>query len=301
MDFSGLQAFAAVVTAIVLEAAPFLLLGSLAAGAVEAWMPEGALDRLLPKHRAGRVLAGLLAGFLLPACECGIVPLARRLLRKGVPVAAALPYMLAAPVVNPISMLATWVAFRGDWGMVLGRVALVAVPAAALGLALGDRKARDILAPGLDMAHDAGCSCRAHGGAHGGSKLLSALRHAAEEFLDMSRFLVLGAVASAIFKVFLPQGVLEAVAGSPLGAVAALMLLAVLLSICSQADAFVAASLTMFPRGAQLAFLALGPMLDLKLIPAYLAVFRRPVFRSLVVVPTVLIFVLCALLTALWG
>ncbi|MCM0754803.1 permease [Desulfovibrio aminophilus] len=301
MDFSGMQAFAAVVTAIVLEAAPFLLLGSLAAGAVEAWMPEGALERLLPKSRPGRVLVGLLAGFLLPSCECGIVPLARRLLRKGVPVAAALPYMLAAPVVNPISMLATWVAFRGDWGMVLGRVALVAVPAAALGLALGDRKARDVLAPGLDMAHDAGCPCCSLGGAHGGSKILSALRHAAEEFLDMSRFLVLGAVASAIFKVFLPQGVLEAVAGNPLGAVAALMLLAVLLSICSQADAFVAASLTMFPRGAQLAFLALGPVLDLKLIPAYLAVFRRPVVRALAIMPTVIIFVLCALIAALWG
>lgn len=297
MDLNTLHTFAAVVTAIVLEAAPFLLLGSLAAGLVEVLAPEGALERLLPASLPGRILAGLLAGLILPSCECGMVPLARRLLRKGLPVAAAVPYMLAGPVVNPVCLLSTWVAYRGDWTMVLLRVALVLLPAGVLGWILGRRQASEILAPGLETAEACGCGC----GHRHGSRLWSVLRHAAEEFLDMGRFLVFGALASAAFKVFLPQAALESLAGTPALAVPAMMLLAVLLSVCSQADAFVAASLTMFPRSAHLAFLALGPMLDLKLVPAYLTVFRWPVFRVLVWVPAALIFLLCLGLGLVWG
>jgi hypothetical protein len=297
MDLNTLHTFAAVVTAIVLEAAPFLLLGSLAAGLVEVLAPEGALERLLPASLPGRILAGLLAGLILPSCECGMVPLARRLLRKGLPVAAAVPYMLAGPVVNPVCLLSTWVAYRGDWTMVLLRVALVLLPAGALGWILGRKQAPEILAPSLETVEACGCGC---GAAHG-PRLWAVLRHAAEEFLDMGRFLVFGALASAAFKVFLPQAALESLAGTPALAVPAMMLLAVLLSVCSQADAFVAASLTMFPRSAHLAFLALGPMLDLKLVPAYLTVFRWPVFRVLVWVPAALIFVLCLGLGLVWG
>lgn len=295
MDLNTLHTFAAVVTAIVLEAAPFLLLGSLAAGLVEVLAPQGALERLLPASLPGRILAGLLTGLVLPSCECGMVPLARRLMRKGLPVAAAVPYMLAGPVVNPICLLSTWVAYRGDWAMVLLRMGLVMIPAAALGLILGRRRAAEVLAPSLDTVE--GCGC----GHHHGPRPVAVLRHAAEEFLDMGRFLVFGALASAVFKVFLPQAALGSLAGTPALAVPAMMLLAVLLSVCSQADAFVAASLTMFPRSAHLAFLALGPLLDLKLIPAYLAVFRWPVFRLLIWVPAVLIFVLCLGLGLFWG
>lgn len=298
MDLNTLHTFASVVTAIVLEAAPFLLLGSLAAGLVEVLAPEGALERLLPSSLAGRIAAGLLAGLILPSCECGMVPLARRLLRKGLPVAAAVPYMLAGPVVNPVCLLSTWVAYRGDWAMVLLRVGLVAAPAALLGWLLGRKQALEVLAPGQEL-EGRGCSCGC--GHRHGSRLVAILRHTAEEFLDMGRFLVFGALASAAFKVFLPQPALEALAGSPVLAVPAMMLLAVLLSVCSQADAFVAASLTMFPRSAHLAFLALGPVLDLKLIPAYLAVFRWPVFRLLIWVPVLLIFILCLGLGLVWG
>lgn len=304
MDQSAFAIFAAIVTSIVLEAAPFLLLGSLLSSILAVYVGDDALSRLGRKHLSAQIGLGLVAGLILPTCECGVVPVTRRLLKKGVPAGAAIPFMLAAPVVNPVSLASTWVAFQGDWQMVAGRVALVLVPAAALGWALGALKGADLLRPaagaGLAMAHDAphapGCGC-GHDHEHGkrpglAQGMLDVLRGTGREFLDMGLFLILGACAAGLFKVFLPQEWLGLVSTNIWLAVPAMMLLAVLMSICSEADAFVAASLSMFPRPALLAFLALGPMLDLKLLPAFLSVFQRRVALVVILAPAAAVYML---------
>lgn len=320
MDQSALATFAAIVTSIVVEAAPFLLLGSLLASLLAVFVGDGALERLGQRSLPVQICLGLFAGLLLPTCECGIVPVARKLLRKGVPAGAAIPFMLAAPVVNPISIASTYVAFQGDLSMVLLRIGMVLLPAATLGWVLGGVKGTALLRPSLDLAPSfpmsetggGGCGCNSHcgcGGEHAHAesppslptRLVEVLRHTAHEFLDMGRFLILGACAAGLFKVFVPQGVLGLVSGNPVLAVAAMMLLAVVLSVCSEADAFVAASLSMFPRPALLAFLALGPMLDLKLIPAFLGVFQRRVALAIIVVPAVMIFLMAVSLGMYWG
>ncbi|HWR02756.1 MAG TPA: permease [Humidesulfovibrio sp.] len=302
MDQSAFAIFAAIVTSIVLEAAPFLLLGSLLSSVIAVYVGDDALARLGQKSLPAQIGLGLFAGLLLPTCECGVVPVTRRLIKKGVPAGAAIPFMLAAPVVNPVSLAATWVAFQGDLSMVAGRVALVVLPAAALGWALGSINGPDLLRPTLDMAHDAhaeGCGCGC-GHDHAGERkhpglaqgLLDVLRGTGREFLDMGLFLIVGACAAGLFKVFLPQEWLTLVSANLWLAVPAMMLLAVLMSICSEADAFVAASLSMFPRPALLAFLALGPMLDLKLIPALASVFQRRVALVLILAPAVGVYML---------
>ncbi|MDP3426043.1 MAG: permease [Humidesulfovibrio sp.] len=296
MDQGTLHIFSAIVTSIVLEAAPFLLLGSLLSSILAVFAGDGAFERIGNRPVAVQIVIGLAAGLILPTCECGVVPVTRRLLRKGVPSAAAISFMLAAPVVNPVSIASTWVAFQGDMSMVLWRVALVAVPAAILGWSLAGGKGRDLLRPSLDMAPGCGCG---YGGDHDQAtpgplpaRLVLVLRHTASEFMDMGRLLILGACAAGAFKVFLPQDVLGLVSGSLWLAVPALMLLAVLMSICSEADAFVAASLSMFPRPALLAFLALGPVLDLKLLPAFFSVFKRRIALAVVLVPACVIYIL---------
>ncbi len=305
MDQSAFAIFAAIVTSIVLEAAPFLLLGSLLSSVIAVYVGDDALARLGQKSLPAQICLGLFAGLLLPTCECGVVPVTRRLLKKGVPTGAAIPFMLAAPVVNPVSLAATWVAFQGDLSMVAGRVALVILPAAALGWALGAIKGPDLLRPTLEMAHAThaahadGCGCGC-GHDHAGERkrpglgqgLLDVLRGTGREFLDMGLFLIVGACAAGLFKVFLPQEWLALVSANLWLAVPAMMLLAVLMSICSEADAFVAASLSMFPRPAILAFLALGPMLDLKLIPALATVFQRRVALVLIIAPAVGVYML---------
>jgi hypothetical protein len=303
--------FASYATAIVFEAAPFLLLGALLGSLVEVCVPDTVLQRLVPRSPGGQISFGLLAGLVVPTCECGVVPIARKLLVRGVPPRVVIPYMLAAPVMHPVSLLSTLVAFPGQWYMALWRVILVAVPAVALGLALGEARPEDVLraarpalgrmpAPGApaaahdDHGHGPACSCGCghdHGPA-GGSKILRVLLHTAEEFLSMGRFLVLGACAAAAFKAFLPLGAIAWLGDNVFVAVPGMMLLAVLLSVCSEADAFVAASFAMVPKAAQLAFLALGPMVDLKLIPMFLVTFRRRLAVALVTVPTVVVLLL---------
>lgn len=297
MDQSAFAIFASIVSSIVIEAAPFLLLGSLLSSIIAVYVGDGALSRLARKGLPAQIALGLFAGLLLPTCECGVVPVTRRLIRKGVPAGAAIPFMLAAPVVNPVSMASTWVAFQGSWEMVAWRVALVLVPAAMLGWTLGAAGAQSLLRPTLDMAHDAGCGCcNAHAEHQSrpslGQGLLDVLRGTGREFLDMGMFLILGACAAGLFKVFLPQELLQTVSGSVWTAVPAMMLTAVLMSVCSEADAFVAASLSMFPPAALLAFLAIGPMLDLKLIPAFLAVFRRKAALVLLLAPAAAVYLL---------
>ncbi|MGE4504623.1 MAG: permease, partial [Desulfovibrionaceae bacterium] len=306
-DFS---LFASVATAIVAEAAPFLLLGALVGALFEVYVPASAVERLAPRHPAAQVLAGLAAGMLLPTCECGVVPVVRRLLLKGVPPRMALPYMLAAPVINPVVLVSTWVAFQGDASMVLWRCALVALPAVLIGMAVGDLSAAEVLRPGMGGRaaacscgcghdhdhdhehdrndhdhdnHDDGCGC-GHDHVHADdrengrrSRLVAVLALTGREFMDMGRFLVLGALAAALFKTMLPGHLIGFFSANLWLAVPAMLLLAVLLSVCSEADAFVAAGFSMFPRAAQLGFTALGPMLDLKLAPMFYAVFHRRV------------------------
>lgn len=312
MELSTLAAiappFTAIVTSIVLEAAPFLLLGSLLSSILAVFVGDGALEKLGRRPVPVQIALGCLAGIVLPTCECGVVPVVRGLLRKGVPTATAIPFMLAAPVVNPVSVAATVVAFQGDWRMAAMRVGMTLIPAAALGWALAATKGLELLRPTLDMApghvHGPGCGCghdhsqetKASLPAKLPSKLIDVLRHTAQEFLDMGRYLILGACAAALFKTLLPQGLLTLVSGSLIPAIGAMMLLAVLLSVCSEADAFVAASLSMFPPAALLSFLVLGPMLDLKLIPAFLSVFKRRVALAVICVPALMIFILCAAL-----
>ena len=286
-----LALFASIVVAVFLEAAPFLLLGALLGALVEVYVPTEGLLRLLPAHPLAGIGLGVAAGLFLPTCECGVVPIARRLLAKGVPGPIALTYMLSAPVFNPVVLVSTYIAFRGRPGMLFGRLGLVLIPAVLLGAFLGGGDTTELLRTSAPPKHDepAHPARRAGPQARGG-RLLAVFRHTGTDFLDMGRFLLLGAVASALFKSVVPGRILSAFTGEVLVSVGIMMLLAILLSVCSEADAFVAASFGAFPPIAQLAFVSVGPMVDIKLISMYASVFRRPVAIRLIHFPIVLIY-----------
>jgi uncharacterized membrane protein YraQ (UPF0718 family) len=318
----NLDLFAQATLSIVIEALPFLLLGSLASGLVEAYVPRERLERLLPKGRLASTGFGLLLGAATPCCECGVVYLARRLMGKGVPPGAAVAFMLAAPVVNPVSILSTVVAFRGDVSMAVWRCLLVGLAALVVGWLAGGQKTEALLRPLDGRQPDCGCG-HDHGPDHDhnhapatvpgspfGSladalpvaalrrnirreKAASALRHAMADFLDMAKVLVFGAMVAAAFKAYVPAPVVMAMENDMALAIPGMMLLAVCLSLCSQADAFVAASFSSFPLASRLAFLALGPMLDLKLLLMWRDVFTKRLVRLLVVVPAAIVFVAC--------
>ncbi|MGL5094039.1 MAG: permease, partial [Planctomycetia bacterium] len=96
---------------IVYEALPFIILGSLISGMLEELLPQKFFQRFLPKRRFLAIAGSSLLGVVLPMCECGIVPVMRRLMKKGVPASCAITYMLSAPIINPIVLASTALAF----------------------------------------------------------------------------------------------------------------------------------------------------------------------------------------------
>ncbi|NLF75185.1 MAG: permease [Chloroflexi bacterium] len=265
---------------IFIEAAPFLLLGTVTSGLIEAFISHDDLMRILPRHPVLATVAGGLMGFAFPVCECGVVPVTRRLYRKGLPLPVGIAFLLAAPVVNPIVIASTYAAFHARAiEIVYLRVAVALVAAVLIGLLFGlqSRADRLLREPGhvpawrrspsppapaaLAVVHDpepslSGLPGRLVLAPAGAAPALAAnarpsrmalipgLRHAlslaAEEFFEMGRYLILGSLLAAGLRVVITQGQLEALATNPVNSVFVMQALAFLLSICSTADAFVA-------------------------------------------------------------
>jgi uncharacterized membrane protein YraQ (UPF0718 family) len=276
-----IQAFLIVFGSLVVQAMPFVLLGALASAAIEVFVPVNALERVAGLPRPLQLPAAALAGVALPICECGSVPVARRLAARGLTPSAAVTFMLAAPVLNPVVIASTFVAYRARsslWTMVIGRFALGMLVAIVVGWVLGSRSKDEVLRPRSEEAH----AVLVEPGPPE-ARWRRFFLHTGNDFLFMGRYLLVGAAAAAMVQTFLPASFVSKVAGTPVLDIAVMMGLATVLSLCSESDAFVAASFVQFGPAAQLAFLVSGPMIDLKLGALYAGTFRRGFLPMLVV------------------
>jgi uncharacterized membrane protein YraQ (UPF0718 family) len=263
LDSPSVQTWATVFVSICFQALPFLVLGTILAGVITACVPPGEIGQLLPRNRVLAVPVAGAVGVGLPGCECGSVPIAGRLVASGAPAAPALAFLLAAPAVNPVVLVATAVAFSGQLEMVVARFVASLATAVIVGwvwLRLG----RD------DLVERARRRTRP-----AGSRVEVFRATAVHDLLHAGGYLVVGGITAATLQVVVPTSLLDGVAGTGLGAVLALAALAVILAICSEADAFVAASLTQFSLTAKLAFLVVGPAVDVKLVALQAGTFGR--------------------------
>jgi uncharacterized membrane protein YraQ (UPF0718 family) len=202
---------------------------------------------------------------VLPGCECASVPVASSLIGRGVAPAAAFTFLLSAPAINPVVLTATAVAFPGQPDMVAARLLASLATASVMGwlwLWLGRA---EWLRPVVRHA----------GHQHGASRWREFRVGFQHDFLHAGGFLVVGAMAAATFNVAVPRSVLDVFSGSPWLSVLFLAGLAIVLAVCSEADAFVAASLSGFSPTARLAFMVVGPMVDVKLIALQAGTFGR--------------------------
>jgi uncharacterized protein len=254
LDQPAVAHWATIFVAIAVQAMPFLALGVTVSGAIAAFVSPGFLPRVLPDRPVFAVPVAAVAGAALPGCECGSVPIAGRLVARGAQPAAALTFLLSAPAINPVVLVATAVAFPGRPEVVAARALASLLAATVVGLVWA-RFGNDKL---LQRAH------RHH--SHEGAPLSVFASTAQHDLLQAGGFLIVGAATAATLQTAVPRSVLDAVAGSGAAAVLALAALAVVMAICSEADAFVAASLTQFSLTARLAFMTVGPMVDVKLI-----------------------------------
>jgi hypothetical protein len=255
-----LNELAVVFISIVLQSLPFVLLGVFASALVQRYLSAERLARWLPRGRLSLVLLASGFGFVAPVCDCGVIPLARRLGAKGVPVYAATAFILAAPVVNPVVLTSTAVAFQGDWTIVALRMAMSLSVAVTVGLL-----ASTLMPEASMVSVPAAVPPAPSADARSSGALASIVAHAVTEYFDVALFIVLGALFTAVTQTFVPRGDLAALGGSRIGSVATLMPVATLLSICSEADAFVArAFAATFTTGALLAFMTIGQIVDLR-------------------------------------
>jgi len=260
----NLSVAATVFSAVFIQALPFLVLGVLVSGLIAAFVSPERLARMLPRRTGAAILAAGVGGAALPGCECGSVPVARRLFGPGASGAAALTFMLAAPAINPVVLVATAVAFPGQPKMVAARCLASLLTAVVMG-AVWSRWGR----PGwvtrtLPKLHDDAASRW--------TVFTEAARH---DFLQAASYLVIGAAAAAALHVLVPPTVFEHLAGHIVLGVLTMALLAFVLAVCSEADAFVASSLTMLPLVPKLVFMVVGPAVDVKLFAMQAGMFGR--------------------------
>ncbi len=292
--------FAVCFLSILFEGVPFLFLGTFISGLIEVFLPAESLGRWLPRNPFLAICLSALMGNIFPMCECGVVPVIRRMLAKGLPVSCGVTYLLAAPIVNPIVAVSTYAAFRGQhagrmtcWRIALGGLIAVAAGCVVERLPVGRVLNKVTLAvlpvrrrtgafrlpktPGATADIAIGCIALATPG----RRLIAAGRCAAFDFLDVGFYLVMGALVASVFNTAIDKQVLLPLAAHVWLATAALMSLALLLSLCSTSDAFIATTFSGFPPAAKLAFMVLGPMMDFKLLFMYGLVFRKRLTVSL--------------------
>jgi uncharacterized membrane protein YraQ (UPF0718 family) len=295
---------------IIYEAMPFIVLGVLIAGLLEEFVPQQAIASVVPRNHVFAIGIGALLGLVFPMCECGIIVVMKRLLRKGLPLSVCIAYMLAGPVINVVVMTSTYVAFSGykeagvndvlggPWfvvGLRIGLSYIVAIGTALLVDWQWRRHGNRLLHPAILR----GLRTTGAGESNGIARRSAAERvnnitqTALHDFVDIMAFLVLGALLAAGGKFIIAESnIRQFLQDTPAVAISLMMGIAILFCLCSEADAFVAANFPLFwPDSSKLAFLVLGPMLDLKLLLMYTRVFRARLIYTIVAALLVQVFV----------
>jgi uncharacterized protein len=300
--------------ALAFEGLPFVLVGSLISGFIAAFVPSRVITRFLPKNRFLATLVSGLLGLIFPVCECGVVPVVRRLLDKGLPLSCGITYMLASPIVNPLVAISTYAAFRAQQPglntgirLICGYLVAVIVglavsrldPARLLGRQAVPARVRRRTALSIATMPDAPDATR---GVSVMQRVIGAVQLASDDFIDTAIYFMIGAAVASIFNTAIDQRIILPLASNPVLSVAAMMVIAGILTLCSTSDAFIAATFTAFPIPARMAFLIFGPMFDFKLLFLYSALLKKRTVVALGVGLFVIVGVLCvAFLPAIYA
>ncbi|MCY8000649.1 permease [Bacillus haynesii] len=257
---------------ILIEAIPFVLIGVFISGLIQMFVTEEMMAKIIPKNRFLAVLSGTFAGVLFPACECGIVPIARRLLLKGVPLHAAVAFMLTAPIINPIVLFSTFIAFGNKWDVVFYRGGLAIAVSLIAGLIISYQfKGNQLIENGTHGHHH-----HVHVSQSFLQKLGGTLRHAVDEFFSVGKYLIIGAFVAAAMQTYIKTSTLLAIGQNDVSSSLVMIGLSFVLSLCSEVDAFIASSFSStFSLGSLIAFLVFGAMVDIKNLLMMLGIFKK--------------------------
>ena len=331
--------FSTIFLSIIFEGIPFILIGALASSIIQIFVSEGTIAKLIPKNKLVGVLIASLVGLVFPVCECAIVPITRRLIKKGVPLSIAVTFMLSVPIMNPVVLLSTHYAFMGMSYMVIARALLGMVGAITIGILIGllhkdsPFKPQRVKKPkgisigkvenvsGHHTAHNHintniikhnhshvdennnNCSCghsHNHNNSNFNNKFIEnigeIISHTSAELYDIGRFFIMGVFLSTCMQVFIPKTYILSIGGGVLSSIIVMMVLAFVLSVCSETDAFIARGfLGQFTTGSILGFLILGPMIDIKNTIMLCGSFKLNFVAKLIFLIITICFILAAI------
>jgi uncharacterized membrane protein YraQ (UPF0718 family) len=253
---SSFKNFTTIFLSIFFEAIPFILLGTLVSSLIQVYVSTETIHRLLPKHSILAIFPAIFFAALFPICECAIIPVVRRLIQKGMPAHIGIIFLIATPILNPVVALSTHLAFRMQPYMLYSRIGLASITAIGISLLVYKwSKTRPILKNIYKHAIVE----------HSNRNIWTALYHAIDEFFDVAKYVIMGALLAAMAQVTLDREMLGSLATNPWTASLVMMGTAFILSVCSEADAFVASSFSaLFPFGSLTAFLVFGAIFDIK-------------------------------------
>lgn len=290
-----LESFSVILISIVLEAIPFVLLGTFISSLIEVYVSKDTIAEKIGKNNIKYyVIAGLI-GIIMPVCECAIVPIMRRLVKKGVPIGIAVTFMLAVPILNPVVLLSTYYAFIGDISYVFGRAMFGYAGAIIIGVIVGQISNNEELFKKNETC-EAHCGCD-HDHKHDDkSKIYQVISHTSSEFLDVCKYLIIGATIASLMQIFIPRDLITSISDNLLMSIIVMMILAFVMSLCSEADAFIAATFrNVFPQSALITFLIYGPMIDIKNTIILLSSFKARFVLKLISIITIVCFMLGSL------
>ena len=296
-------------TSILFESIPFLLLGAIISSIIETYVSNETMARIIPKNKVLGSFVGIFLGFFLPACDCAVIPVSKRLLKKKVPINVAVSFMLASPIINPVVLLSTYYAFYNKnpeifWYRLLFGIVIALIIGIIIGIVFKDKKViKNELLEDDDEDHCC-CGCEDHHHEHHHKHtlkhdFLSICKHTANDFFEVIKYLMFGALVASIVQVMLPRNVLLVFDNNQVLSIIVLMLFAYLISLCSTSDSFIGKSLlSSFSKGSIMAYLLLGPMIDVKNTFVLLGNYKKNFVITLISLIFVITFI-CSLLVVM--
>jgi len=295
--YENIQTFSIVFISILLEAFPFIMLGIIISAIIQELVSDDLIRKIIPRNSFGGAIIGVLMGFLFPVCDCAVIPVARRLIKKGVPLNVAITFMLAGPIINPIVIIATIYSFNSTIPkMFVLRSIIGVLIAVIIGYIMGALAKNTNQLKKSNTNSDCECCCSEDNHNEHNKNLWQILKgiihHSRIEFFDIGKYLILGAFVAALAQSFIPRELMLSIGKNPILSVLAMMIFAYVISLCSTADSFVAKTFVgQFTNSSILAFLLLGPMIDIKNTLVLWGNFKSKFVNRLVC----FIFVLCFL------
>ena len=298
-------------TSIFFESLPFLLLGSLISAIIENYISNETIAKIIPKNKTVGSIVGIFLGFFIPACDCAVIPVSKRLLKKKVPINVAISFMLASPIINPVVLFATYNAFyKNNPELFWYRLAFGIIIALLIGIIMGILfNNKEVVSNNIEE-----CSCcnhHDHNHHHEHEEIdedfkelieetehsikndiISILKHTAYDMFEVVKYLMFGALLASIVQVLLPRNILITFNNNNILSIITLMLFAYLISLCSTSDSFVGKSLlSTFTKTSILAYLLLGPMIDIKNTIVLLGNYKKSFVVTLISLIFIIIFI----------